>query len=52
VNTEILFRIRVGSLLSFACSALWLFAKESMKDKIGEFGNTPENTENKKGIAL
>ena len=52
VNTEILFRMRVGSLLSFACSALWLFAKESMKDKIGELENTPDNTENKKGIAL
>ena len=52
VNAEILFRIRVGSLLSFACSALWLFAKESMKDKIGEMENAPDNTENKKGIAL
>ncbi len=52
VNAEILFRIRVGSLISFAGSALWLFAKESMKDKIGELENTPDNTENKKGIAL
>ena len=53
VNTEILFRIRVGSLLSFACSALWLFAKESMKDSLGDAdGTTLDNTENKKGIAL
>ena len=52
VDAEILFRIRVGSLLRFAFSSVWLFAKESMKDSFGETENTPENTENKKGIAL
>ena len=52
VETEILFRIRVGSLLGFAFSALWLFAKESLKDSMGELENTPDNTENKKGISL
>ena len=51
VNTEILFRIRVGSLLGFALSAFWLLAKESMKDSMGDLQNTPDNIE-KKGISL
>lgn len=52
VNAEILFRIRVGSLLGLAFSAFWLFAKESMQDSMGITENTPDNIENKKGISL
>ena len=52
VNAEVLFCMRVGSLLGVLCSALWLYAKESMKDSLGDFTNTPDNIQNKKGISL
>ena len=52
VNTEILFRIRVGSLLGFMFSAFWLFAKESLQDSMGALEKPSDNSENQKGISL
>lgn len=52
VDADVLFSIRVYGLLRLFSSALWLFAKESLKDQIGELEAPSDNIENKKGISL